>query len=514
MIQTKRQLLWQTSQTNGKLRLNYVCVFYNKECDEMIQCIPTPKHIDGMQVKLTKCIFKPIVCCRENIFIEATTVFVGYAEKLFGLKFEYDEGGLFEICRKTDLKNGQYIIQSEKNSVSVHAGDLSGLHNAFSVILQIAEQADNMFVLPEVTITDQSDCVYRGMMVDLARCWHPFQYLLQYVDMCYFYRVNILHLHFTDSQSYTLPSDCFPKLSTKEQHYTKDEIKKLNEYACARGVMIVPEIDVPGHCEPFQQSYPELFGTSGIICQHNDSIRAMQDLFSELCQMFPNSEYIHIGGDEAEIKKWAECTACRKYGKSLGINPDKMETHLFAERMYANFVQKMADVVFENGKIPIAWEGFSKEVNEYVSKDILLMSWENYYQTAPELLKAGFRIVNCSWNPLYVVTSLVCWEQKNIYDWSIYEWQPVHGGSPYLHTGLEIDPDSDVCGGQLLAWGDQISSHYIENVEQGVIDERNLLLERLPFLAENTWNIRKQRPFEEVKASYDILCQKLRKLIE
>ena len=90
----------------------------------------------------------------------------------------------------------------------------------------------------------------------------------------------------------------------------------------------------------------------------------------------------------------------------------------------------------------------------------------------------------------------------------------MHGGSPYLHTGLEIDPDSDVCGGQLLAWGDQISSHYIENVEQGVIDERNLLLERLPFLAENTWNIRKQRPFEEVKASYDILCQKLRKLIE
>ena len=61
MIQTKRQLLWQTSQTNGKLRLNYVCVFYNKECDEMIQCIPTPKHIDGMQVKLTKCIFYQLV---------------------------------------------------------------------------------------------------------------------------------------------------------------------------------------------------------------------------------------------------------------------------------------------------------------------------------------------------------------------------------------------------------------------------------------------------------------------
>ena len=114
--------------------------------------------------------------------------------------------------------------------------------------------------------------------------------------MCYFYKVSVLQLHFTDDQSYTLPSKLFPKLSTENQSYTSTQIQGLVEYANARGVELMPEIDVPGHCRSFGEAYGDLFGTKGVICQHTDSMRAMKDLFAELCDMFPYSKYIHIGG--------------------------------------------------------------------------------------------------------------------------------------------------------------------------------------------------------------------------
>ena len=164
-----------------------------------------------------------------------------------------------------------------------------------------------------------------------------------------------------------------------------------------------------------------------------------------------------------------------------------MDQKLAAEKLYASFVMKMAEPVLAAGKIPVAWEGFCEQVNDLVSREILIMSWENYYQVTPALISAGFRIINCSWNPMYIVTPEPAWPPREIYDSSIYKWKAVHPGSPYLGKELEIPPTRQVLGGQLLAWGDRIAASY-PTVEEGVAAERRLLLERLPFLAENTWN--------------------------
>ena len=79
-------------------------------------------------------------------------------------------------------------------------------------------------------------------------------------------------------------------------------------------------------------------------------------------------------------------------------------------------------------------------MNDFVSKDILIMSWENYYQVTPELIHAGFTVINCSWNPMYIVAPEPAWTPQEIYQWTIYKWTPVHGGSPYIGKGLEISP--------------------------------------------------------------------------
>ena len=72
--------------------------------------------------------------------------------------------------------------------------------------------------------------------------------------------MNRLQLHFSDDQSYTLPSRRFPALPTPGFCFTEEEIRRINAYALERGVVIVPEVDMPGHCGALFQVYPDLFG--------------------------------------------------------------------------------------------------------------------------------------------------------------------------------------------------------------------------------------------------------------
>ena len=152
-------------------------------------------------------------------------------------------------------------------------------------------------------------------------------------------------------------------------------------------------------------------------------------------------------------------------------------------------------------------------MNGMVSKDILVMSWENYYQTTPDLIDADFRVINCSWNPMYVVEPSFKWDPTDIYNWSIYRWIPVHPESPYKGQTLELPPSSSVLGGQLLAWGDQIIVGY-EDSFLGVLAERDALIARLPYLAENTWNVQKRKSFTELSILVEFLNNRLQLLLK
>ena len=138
-----------------------------------------------------------------------------------------------------------------------------------------------------------------------------------------------------DDQLYTLPSHVLPKVTDNSPHYTFEDIEGFREYANARGVNIIPEIEVPGHAIQLIKAYPALMGlrikgdasaaeiiteqgdkvsTNGILCAGNkDCVDAVLALINEVMEMFPESEYINVGGDEANINAWNYCTDCKKY---------------------------------------------------------------------------------------------------------------------------------------------------------------------------------------------------------
>ncbi len=481
-----------------------------------LSLLPKPKSVKGTVQKdgmYTAYKYNPTYTCTDESFYSAAAAFSEYGERLFGITFTEAADGEIRIAKDPEIESSAYRLVCREDGVTLSASDTEGINHGFASLLQMMEKMDNGVSIPRLEVTDRPDSDYRGMMVDIARNWHDISFLYDYVDMCYYYKLSVLHLHFTDSQSYTLPCTSYPELPTENRHYTKEEIASLVEYAYQRGIELMPEIDIPGHCEPFQQKYPRIFGTSGIICQHEESFQALREIFNELCALFPHSKYIHIGGDEAAIQNWLKCNKCKKYAESQGIDADGMPQKLASEQMYAHFIMQIADVVFQNGRIPVAWEGFAKEVNDMVSKEILMMSWENYYQPTPDLLEGGFRIINCSWVPMYVVTPNTHWSQEAVFNWNIYSWKPVHGGSPYL-DGLTVEPTDQVMGGQLLAWGDAIMTAYADNLEEGIRQEQKLLLERLPALAENTWNVAdKEITYEAFTAAYEEANKDLAKIL-
>ena len=462
----------------------------------MLRLIPAPAYTNMTDARTA---IAPVYTA-EALFADAAATLANYAHRTHGITLSPAEGGI-TFTLDASLPAEGYVLTVTETGAAVKASDILGAQNAAVTLIQLMEKEGDGLTMPVGVIEDAPKCTWRTVMIDLARVWHPLPMLYEYVDMCRFYKIKYLHFHFTDDQSYTLPSKAFPKLSTEERHYTEGEIRDVIAYAKSRGVELIPEIDVPGHTTSFAGAYGDIFGTDGIICQSKESMEAMATLFRELCELFSESEYIHVGGDEATILKWTTCDKCLAAFRERGVDVDKYliseeGTKELSELMLATFVGDICNVVLDCGKTPVIWEGFHKSMNHLIPRESVVVSWENFYQTTPDLLEAGFRVVNGAWKPMYVVNPVVYWTPEEVYNWDVYTWGAVHPGSPYNQNPLHIEPTVQVEGGQLLAWGDQIERHYTD-IPAGVLKEQQLVEERTPCLSENVWNRVKSNDWAE-----------------
>jgi hexosaminidase len=318
-----------------------------------------------------------------------------------------------------------------------------------------------------------------------------------------------------DDQSYNLPSKEFPRLPTEKKSYSFEEVAEFNRYAQARGVILVPELEIPGHASIFNEAYPEIFmnhleeNAGGMVTENGDAIdpksvicvgskkaeEALSRLLTELCELFPHTPYIHIGGDEADSKVWDSCTVCKNYMKEHGLSD--------VGELYCDFTARIASLVLKNGRTPIVWEGFPKKGAERIPKETIVIAWESYYHTAPDLIEEGFRIINASWQPLYIVQSLVRrWYAKDILSWDVYNLQHWWEESLASKNQIHLSPTDQVLGAQICSWGCSFEQ------------EIGLLLENLPALSERTWNTDGKFEMNETLEAMEPLLSLASRLIE
>ena len=99
----------------------------------------------------------------------------------------------------------QRITVSPKD-ILVEGENYQATAMASVTLLQALQTSGGQLRLPPMLIKDKPGSQYCGTMLDVARQWHPIEYLHEVVDLCRLYKVRFLHFHFTDDQGYRLPS--------------------------------------------------------------------------------------------------------------------------------------------------------------------------------------------------------------------------------------------------------------------------------------------------------------------
>ncbi len=246
--------------------------------------------------------------------------------------------------------------------------------------------------LPAVVIADRPAFGWRGMLLDCSRHFMDKEFIKRYLDLLAYYKMNRFHWHLTDDQGWRIEIRKYPKLTEvgawrKEAdgskyggYYTQADIREIVQYAAERHIMVIPEIEMPGHSVAALAAYPAYSCTGGpfkvetrwgvfkdIYCAGNDStFRFLENVLNEVIQLFP-APYIHIGGDEAPHYRWNNCRKCQSRMKKEGIADASGLQSYFIRRIDTYLQSKKRrmigwDEILDGGLAPGAtvqsWRGF------------------------------------------------------------------------------------------------------------------------------------------------------------
>lgn len=213
------------------------------------------------------------------------------------------------------------------------------------------------------------------------------------IDLIAFYKLNRLHWHLTDDQGWRTEIKKYPKLTEVGAwrgadryggFYTQQEIRDVVQYAASRHVLIVPEIEMPGHAQAALASYPN-FGCRGegyavgtnwgiyndVYCAGNDAVFAfLENVLTEVMELFPG-QYIHIGDDEVPKERWQHCPKCQARIKTKALK-NEHELQSYFIKHFDKFLQKHGrrmigwDEIFEGGlaedAVVQAWRGMDEGI--------------------------------------------------------------------------------------------------------------------------------------------------------
>lgn len=392
-----------------------------------------------------------------------------------------------------------YTIDITSDTLRIIAKTPAGLFYGIATVRQLmpfgieAEQSALRLAptvaIPAGNIVDAPRFAWRGSMLDVARHFFTVDEVKQHIDLLALYKFNTLHLHLADDQGWRIQIASWPKLTrvggssevggASGGFYTKADYTDIVQYAAARYITIVPEIDMPGHTNAAIAAYPKLgcsratpsiFGTgtqpagvyTGIrvgwsaLCANKELTYQFVDaVVRELAAMTPG-KYIHIGGDEVEV-----------------LNNEQ----------YVRFVERAQRIVQKYGKTMIGWEEIGKAK---LRPNSIAQFWRS--DTALLAVRQGNKLIMSPGPRTYVDMKYtpqselgLRWagyiELRTAYDWDPATYAP----------GLSEDA---IVGVEAPLW-----SETVKNLNAA----QYLMVPRLPAIAEVGWSAQASRGWEDFR---------------
>jgi hexosaminidase len=294
-----------------------------------------------------------------------------------------------------------YALQVAPAGVTITAAKRAGLFYGAVSVWQLAVQdaAKGPAQLPAVSIDDAPRFAWRGFMLDSARHFQSVGTIKAILDTMAAHKLNVLHWHLVDDQGWRLEIKKYPKLTSEgawrvpagaagedprtgkpvryQGFYTQDQVRDLVAYAAARGITVVPEIEMPGHALAPLVAYPRFgmtkappraaMGDWGVFPYlyrpSEETFGFLNDVLDEVMDLFP-SEYIHVGGDEAVKDQWKASPEVQAQIQALGVKDE--------HGLQSWFIQRAEKHINARGRRMIGWD----EILEGgLAPNATVMSW-------------------------------------------------------------------------------------------------------------------------------------------
>ncbi|MBL7970833.1 MAG: family 20 glycosylhydrolase [Prolixibacteraceae bacterium] len=194
-----------------------------------------------------------------------------------------------------------YFLKVTADSVVLQAKTSKGLFRGKQTIRQLTCVEGGKRFVAGCAIADWPAFQIRGFMQDVGRNFMSLPMLKEQIEVMAAYKFNVFHLHLTDNPGWRLESKKYPQLSAATsnsrwpgKYYSQKDFLELVQYCDDRFITLVPEFDIPGHCEAFRKAFA-LDSMSDPRVQP-----VLLELIDELCALVPAEKmpFIHLGTDE------------------------------------------------------------------------------------------------------------------------------------------------------------------------------------------------------------------------
>ena len=466
---------------------------------------------------------------QETVFVidpalmPARLPFFEQFERASGFKFAIQKAAILtnSVVIDTDksLPKEGYTLEVTPQQISIKAADYNGALYALQTLRQLlpnevesTKLVKRDWLVPAVTITDAPQYQWRGLMLDVSRHFFPKEYILKTLDRMAMLKLNTFHFHLVDNEGWRIEIKKYPKLTEvgawrvdQEDKlwdertpntanafanpttapkkyggfYTQEDIKEIVAYASARGITVIPEIEMPAHAMSAIAAYPELschkrpigvpsgavWPITDIYCAGQEETFAfIEEVLTEVLALFP-SQYIHVGGDEATHTEWEHCPKCQ-----LRMKEHQLKN---VHQLQSYFIRRIDDFLTSKGRTLVGWDEI---MDGGLAKNAVVMNWRGI-EIGKKALAQG--------NPIVLTSDCYIDNYQGLPD---YEPQANGGYLPLkklYNYNLEKEALADasvekskVLGTQANLWAEHVGS--TEHSEY-------MLFPRLLALAEISW---------------------------